>query len=130
MVISSSKTQVVTMGRVSVDSGHLMLTDPCYVLPKENSADNKKIWEEFLAKASENEGWNRDKDKPGSPVLKLDDGLVMAFPTGLGDGSYMVTAEIEWVGSWGWRTKSVTIHLLDDPDELDDEADLDDEEDE
>jgi hypothetical protein len=108
-----------------------MVVDPCYVLPS-TAGNTQDIWAEFLNKANDptNANWNLDSGKPGNPGIPIFDGLALCFPSGMGDGQYKVTAELEHQGSWGWRTRTVTIHCLDDPDELEDEADLDDEEDE
>jgi hypothetical protein len=120
-----NKVVVVELGRVSVDSGHLLITDPCYVLPSDK--DTGKEWDQFLVNATKNDEWNKSLDQPKNPGIPTLDGLGLIIPSGMGDGQYIVTAEVEHLGSWGWRTRTITIHVLDDPDGLDDEADLEDE---
>jgi hypothetical protein len=65
-----TKNKIVELGEVWVDSGTLVIGDPCYVL-------------------------NIDKDNPGD--IKRTDGVV-TFPSGYGDGVYTVCGEINKEG--------------------------------
>jgi hypothetical protein len=116
----------ITLGRVAVDSGHIMVVDPCYVLPE--GKNTGKYWDDFMAKATKNDNWNADQERPGDPGIQFIDDLAVAVPSGMGDGFYLVTAEVEHHGIWGWRTNSITVHFQDpDEEESDDEEQPEDE---
>ena len=96
------KTNWKRIGVVGVDSGTLMIADPCYVI---------------------NDGWNDDdyKKEVCDEPYKLHQqvkyalghvGKAVIFRSGLGDGVYEVFAKIEKVGEWGDRVTEVRIKLL------------------
>jgi hypothetical protein len=95
------------VGHVAVDSGQVMIVDPCYVLPDTGLRDEifevneKSTAGEFLAAGIGGTG-------------------VSAF-SGFGDGSYPVVAEFIDKGKWGVRVKSLTITFIRDDDEEEDE---------
>lgn len=111
------------IGTVDVDSGILMLGDPCY------------IKDGFESKFKPGEGWVRDSDAQGfgpnydgAGNAALRDhyqmnhenghaGFAVAFNTAYGDGTYPVYAEIR-----DGRVQSVTVDcsgIFDDEDEDD-----------
>lgn len=66
------------IGQVAVDSGQLMITDPCYVIDKGSEEEYRKTSEASLS------------EKHCGQVL---DGLGIAFSTAHGDGFYDVYAK-------------------------------------
>jgi len=86
------------LGWVSVDSGTVIITDPCYVDEGFSYDDMHKAWGDFKQNA-----------------IKGPEGLGVVVQTAWGDGSYPVYAEIQ-----GDRVMRVTIEF-DDYDEEEDE---------
>jgi hypothetical protein len=94
--------RVVQLGYVPVDSGHLMICDPCYA----HEGYDWTTMVETIMRASATE-------KKGGEVLLADvAGTGIVFESGLGDGVYKVTAVIGDVPGWGERIKRVTITLI------------------
>ena len=94
----------ILIGHVSVDSGQIILVDPCYV---DRGLDYDAVCAVTLADAQAGAWMN---------------GHAVATSTGYGDGSYPVYVEYEDCGSWGKRVKSVTINFMEDEtDEWDDD---------
>jgi len=106
------------IGRVPVDSGQIMIVDPCYVLDGDVrfAEDNKTV----------------TSDNPYSRACAASMGGEMAGPfsthggnmddavcssSGYGDGMYPVYIEYEDCGSWGVRVKSITIEFINEDDE-------------
>ena len=80
-----NQPEKVTLGAVSVDSGQLLLVDPCYLKywdhgePDFNSPEILNSYDEVCKKTSGKDG--------GGEVF---DNLAVAFSTGFGDGVYSV----------------------------------------
>lgn len=72
------KTKKELVGYCGVDSGQLMITDPCYAL---DDKTYRKVCERTLA------------DQIGEVVIKNIAGNCVAFGTNTGDGSYPVYVE-------------------------------------
>ncbi len=102
------KDRKIKLGVVGVDSGHLLICDPCYLdchssLKFENitgalglNSGNPKKWQKFAQ-------------------LKYDLGHVGAgvvFESGLGDGVYEVWAKVGKVNGLGERIKEVIVKLI------------------
>jgi hypothetical protein len=93
------------IGHCAVDSGQLMLIDPCYIIASENDSEEYKAshhvtYEEVI------EAW-------GTKKMFVDDfHLGVITRTGWGDGFYPVYADI--VGN---RVKSVTVEFMDEDEE-------------
>jgi len=113
------------IGHVCVDSGQLILTDPCYL--KEWKAN------EYVA-ISPHVGYRPDytyvgacnatcsKERAGQLANALGAPLAVAFSTGYGDGTYPVYATYE-----DGRVLSVRVDFADErPEEEDDDYDADD----
>lgn len=91
--------RVVHLGEVAVDSGTLMITDPCYA-------------------GLETDDWMEEvNDITTSPTMSVPFHEGVAFLSGLGDGIYGVEAVIGEVPGWGERIKSVTITLIEEVEE-------------
>lgn len=109
--------RVVHLGSVAVDSGHLMIADPCYVLKGQE-------WDDACdAIVAPRQTHGVQLPHMATPFGKL------IFESGLGDGIYDVEAVIGDVPGWGERIKQVTITLIDesvyDADEEDEDGDGD-----
>jgi len=104
------------LGRFGVDSGQVMICDPCYL--KDWKAD------EFQSSPDESRKrkWNRTKkfsyDGACRETLsedmggELENGTGVISSTGFGDGEYEVWAEISDEGDWGKRIKSLHIEFF------------------
>lgn len=106
------KNKRVRIGIVGVDSGQLVVCDPCYI----NHDDEQKElndYETLLKKRGIDD--NRVKGKTEKYTqLNYDkghEGLGVVFDTGLGDGVYEVYATIGET-KWGERVKKVEVILL------------------
>ncbi len=88
------------IGMVSVDSGTLMLIDPCYA-----TDFTDEDYEEFVV----------DKCNEKSvqvPFRKGHAGRAVLFHSCIGDGCYDVFAKFEVLKDWGERTTEVKIKLI------------------
>tara|TARA_Y100001936_G_scaffold25620_1_gene23636 strand:- start:6263 stop:6610 length:348 start_codon:yes stop_codon:yes gene_type:complete len=111
-----TKTIIKKIGYTPVDSGQIMLVDPCYVLesPEEKIKSYKEFLEDNEAKGFYDNykngfGVDLEKDRPD-----FEHGIVV---TGFGgDGIYPVTVEIvdDKNSSVYGMTKSVTITFIED----------------
>lgn len=110
------------IGSICVDSGQMMLVDPCYIKDDfEAEFDDKKI-----SKMQEEGKFDLDyngacaatlKDNPGSGILGLvgqgDYGLGAVCSTGFGDGVYEVYATVNEEGQWGKRISKLEVIFID-----------------
>ncbi len=88
------------IGMVGVDSGTLMLIDPCYATDFTN-----KDYEEFVV--------DKCNEKVVQvPFRKGHTGRAVLFHSGIGDGCYDVFAKFEVLKDWGERITEVKIKLL------------------
>jgi len=109
------KTKTLMIGLIPVDSGQIMLVDPCYAL--ESPEEKIKSYKEFV---DDNEAKGLYDNNKNGFVVDLekgrrffDDGVVV---TGFGgDGVYPVTVEIidDKDSDYYGVTKSVTITFVD-----------------
>jgi hypothetical protein len=92
------------IGEVCVDSGHLIISDPCQA---DEASDQWADSDVDLNECAKNgiRAWEltNDHDCPIAVVVQ----------TGLGDGRYEVEARYETVGDWGERCAEVRIKFLD-----------------
>jgi hypothetical protein len=98
------KSKWVKIGDCAVDSGTLMIVDPCYVLPdKEGVVANKDsyTYEKFLNDI----GSDKFKQILASGI----GGTGVLSSTGFGDGCYPVFAKVVDEGDWGERIKEIKI---------------------
>jgi len=109
------KDKKIKLGVVGVDSGQLMITDPCYI-------DSEWEQEEFDDKqeAKEKFSYNACCKKTltgygGQLNFKIGrKGAGVVFCSGFGDGCYDVIATIKDHGDLGKRVSKVEIILIDD----------------
>ena len=118
-------TEWELVGEAGVDSGQIIVVDPCYVINDEAE----------LLKFAESKDFNdidatyddllkeRDKNKNALTVA-FKDGIVTN--TGYGDGSYKVYIKKENMGQWGERVMELKIVFIsDEPEEEEEEEDED-----
>lgn len=112
-----TKNEWVHIGDCAVDSGQLIIADPCYVLPsgkkdviKTGHADEGKQYTyQNLFDLENSENFTK---KFHEIVFSGIAGTGVRFDSGLGDGVYPVYAKIEDLGEWGKRVTEVKINLL------------------
>ena len=93
----------VKIGMVGVDSGTLMIADPCYV---EGDDWCEKDYQKWIVNTS---------DKKSVQIKEgLNKAKAVAFSSGFGDGVYNVTALIHDYKEYGKRIKEVRITLITD----------------
>ena len=118
------KTQIETeryqVGTVGVDSGTMMMCDPCYAFSKRENNEGKligndiKTYDEILDDYKEG-GFIFGKEL-GMPIKINSDNFAdgVVFSTGFGDGVYPVTIDVVDCGEYGTRVKSATITFIQD----------------
>lgn len=109
--------QEVLIGHVAVDSGQLMLGDPCYL----NKWKDNEEWEKLpadengLYPLSYNGACGATLSDNQCGQLKFDgghEGAAVAFSSGLGDGFYPVYATFIEDGIWGRRIAEVRVVMM------------------
>jgi hypothetical protein len=116
----------VLLGHVGVDSGQIMISDPCYV---KDFNDN----EDFDPARADDAG-NYPYSYNGSCGATLSEAMGgqlgtisgVVSSTGYGDGCYEVWATIGESKGWGKRVHSLEIVFISDEDYTEDEDDDDD----
>ena len=112
VVLDSLLTQLPTVeqtevaGAVGVDSGLLLIGDPCYI---DKGFDYKRLVDEVyaggvMAPARDLEFLPDPEQRPG--------GNTVVFPPGLGDGLYEVDVIREDLSGWGNRVVAVVIRCM------------------
>ena len=97
----------VKIGTAGVDSGQLMVSDPCYVkdfINNEVDFDSKKNDNSYSYNGACHHTL-KNKNQGG----ELGNGLGVVFSTGIGDGSYPVYAYIGEIDGWGERVLKVEV---------------------
>ena len=110
------------IGYVGVDSGQMMLADPCYVDgdsfvdDRENGFDIGENREGPFPLSYEGAcNASMSKDKAGELSFHAGHtGAAVVCSTGFGDGVYPVYVEYSDEGEWGTRVKSMTIEFIGD----------------
>jgi hypothetical protein len=116
-----SKTEEKLIGHVGVDSGQIMITDPCYI-------DSQWKETEYIGDNGEpNEAGLYPFDYAGCCDATLSEGQAGALrfamghegagvvtSAGFGDGSYPVYATFSDEGDWGTRVKSIRVEFIED----------------
>lgn len=92
------------IGHCGVDSGQIMIADPCYVVGDDfTDADYEKVCELTLS----------DDQAGALPYEMGHEGKAVATSTGIGDGKYPVYATYEDIDGWGTRITKVEIDFSD-----------------
>ena len=95
------KTEWKKIGMVAVDSGTLMIGDPCYL---DGDGWTEKDYKKYVC------GMKGDYEQV--PFTKGHVGKALIFSSGLGDGCYEVFAKIKDIKDWGKRVTEVKIVLI------------------
>lgn len=94
-----SNTTQIMIGRCGVDSGQIMIVDPCYVIDEKFSEQQyDECCEVTLS------------DRQGGQIMNS---AAVVSTTGIGDGYYPVYATIEEIGGWGQRVTKLEIDFTD-----------------
>lgn len=115
------------LGHVGVDSGQIILVDPCYV---DKGFDYDEVCTSHTVGSTKADPTDMFGGRPfhngfGGEVLGIPGGAVVTS-TGFGDGVYPVYAEVEDFGDWGNRVTKVYIDF--NPADEDDDEDFEEEE--
>ena len=94
----------ITIGKVGVDSGSLMIGDPCNL----DRDWNEKLYDKWICEGlcNSKKGYIAINEKCANQAV--------AFLSGFGDGIYEVKALIKDYGKLGKRIKEVKIILIED----------------
>ena len=101
----------VKIGTAGVDSGQLMVSDPCYVkdfISNEVDFENKKDDKSYSYSGACHQ--TLQNENQGG---ELGNGLGVVFSTGIGDGSYPVYAYLGEIDGFGERVLKVEIDFND-----------------
>ena len=123
MKTKNNKTKIKQIGLVPVDSGSVLIADPCNTLTRDKNTVDVLTFEEYMDEKIKQkpEDWVQAEEiklrrEPDNPVFNRDfkEGIVV---TGFGgDGMYPVSIEIidDENSFWNGCTKSVTITFIED----------------
>jgi hypothetical protein len=108
-----SKDKRIKIGLVGVDSGQLVICDPCYI-DHDGGQSELNDYEYMIDKLAKTGDGDLNKS---DDYLQLNydighAGLGVLFRSGLGDGVYEVYATIGEVVGWGKRIKKVEVILV------------------
>jgi hypothetical protein len=95
-----------TIGFVGVDSGSLMIGDPCYLDDPEDW--NPKLYDKCIC------GDLCESEEGFTQINEMCQDQAVAFSSGFGDGVYEVQALIKDYGENGKRIKEVRVILIED----------------
>ena len=111
-----AKDKWIKVGEVGVDSGMLMVCDPCYIDSQWKTSPqdlnlNQEPTHEF---SYEGCCLNTLDGKLGGEMNyeKGHAGAGVSFCSGLGDGKYTVEARVGEVEDWGMRVKEIRMVLI------------------
>lgn len=110
---------------VSVDSGQIMIVDPCYVLKTGDYADGKS-YESILSYYEDTNYYepqeNETEDQRNQGINPWGEGMGYITSSGYGDGLYAVYARYtDGSDGWGVRVAQVLIDFIGEEEEYDDE---------
>ncbi len=126
MKVKNEVLKRVLLGNVGVDSGQIMISDPCYV---KDFKDNEKF-----EPARADESGNYPYSYNGSCGATLSEAMGgqlgaihgVVSSTGYGDGCYEVWATIGESAGWGVRVHKLEVIFIDDSIDEDEDDDDDD----
>jgi len=99
--------ETIELGTVGVDSGTMMLCDPCYVMGRDTET---KEWGEVIDEMYSKDRTRNHKFGQELNLNNNDFANGVVFDTGFGDGTYDVTIDVVDLGKWGGKkVKSATI---------------------
>jgi hypothetical protein len=114
----------ILAGNIGVDSGQVMVCDPCYAVPSEKDVDEKEapLWEPQFT-YDQACGWDKEpKDTRENfrsiPYKMGHEGAAVVTNSGYGDGYYPVYVKLQDKGDWGTRVVAMMVDFdTDDPDD-------------
>tara|TARA_B100000470_G_scaffold192657_1_gene160307 strand:+ start:50 stop:415 length:366 start_codon:yes stop_codon:yes gene_type:complete len=113
-------TEWELVGTCGVDSGQIIVVDPCYVISDESDLDKFKESGDYNDVDATYDELLKERDKGNSLTDAFKFGIVTN--TGFGDGEYKVYIKKESQGDWGERVSELKIVFIeDDPEEEEDE---------
>jgi hypothetical protein len=118
--MSNTQTEKL-IGHVGVDSGQLIITDPCYIkswgsndFGSDQKPDIKGLYSYDYEGAC---SATLSEDQAGALRFQMGhEGAGVAFSTGFGDGLYPVYATFSDEGEWGTRVKSIRVEFIEEED--------------
>jgi hypothetical protein len=102
------------IGHCGVDSGHLVLVDPCYIMP----SDTRKLEDDQMDYGQLHKSlFGKDGIGPESKELVFSGiaGNGVVFSSGIGDGNYPVYAKIVDDETFGRRVAEVKVVMMPHP---------------
>lgn len=102
--MDKKKQEWKTIGYVGVDSGSLMIGDPCYLDDQDDW--NPELYDKWIV------GKLCETDVVAVQINEMCRAQAVAFESGFGDGVYEVRALIKDFGDLGKRIKEVRIMLI------------------
>jgi hypothetical protein len=115
-----SNTEERLIGYVGVDSGQIMITDPCYIDSQWTShgdnfshePDSKGLYPFDYGGACS--ATLSDEQAGALRFAMGHEGAGVVTSAGFGDGSYPVYATFSDEGEWGTRVKSIRVEFIED----------------
>lgn len=116
-------------GHVGVDSGQVMVCDPCYAVPREDEIPGEVDWKPQFT-YDQACGWDKKPEDKQRHFRQIPfdmghDGAAVVSNSGYGDGYYPVYVKLEDKGEWGVRVVAMMVDF--DTDDSDDTQEDDDE---
>jgi hypothetical protein len=123
MKVKNETLKRVLLGHVGVDSGQIMISDPCYVgdFKHDEDFDPARADDAGNYPYSYNGSCGATLSDAMGGQLALEQGVVSS--TGYGDGSYEVWATIGESKGWGVRVHKLEVIFIDDSIDEDDDND-------
>ena len=104
------------VGTCGVDSGQIIVVDPCYVIPDESDLKRFKESGNYDEVDATYEELLKERDRPNSHNLTDAFKFGIVTNTGFGDGEYKVYIKKEDQGVWGVRVSELKIVFIEDMD--------------
>ena len=105
------------VGECGVDSGQIIVVDPCYVISDESDLDKFKESGDYNDVDATYEELLKERDVRNSNNLTDAFKFGIVTNTGFGDGEYNVYIKKEKQGDWGERVSELKIVFIGDEEE-------------
>ena len=116
-------TEWELVGTCGVDSGQIIVVDPCYVIPDERDLDKFKESGDYNDVDATYEELLKERDIHKSNNLTDAFKFGIVTNTGFGDGEYKVYIKKEAQGPWGVRVSELKIVFIEDEEEEEEQDD-------
>jgi hypothetical protein len=115
MAMKKDEGQKILLGIVGVDSGQLVIHDPCYERNQEGlKYDNMMEARLDTCPKGMPRSHNNAKRYTQLNYQKGHEGLGVVFNSGMGDGTYEVWGTVRNCGPWGPRVTKVEVIMVED----------------